>query len=227
MLREIISGNFNIWNIIIGILASFAVILLTLPIHEWAHGFIATKLGDPTPRYQGRLTLNPFAHIDYIGALAIIFLGVGWAKPVQINPRNFKNPKVGMAITALAGPVANILMAAVMMLLSNVAYLLPASLGNIPSYIAFFFSSVAYTNIYLAVFNLIPVPPFDGSRILNAVLPDRYYFKLMQYERYSMFIVLIIIATGILDKPLSFISDLIFNVINFVAVLPFIFLYRG
>ena len=225
MLREILSGNFNFWNIVVGILASFAVILLTMPIHEWAHGFIATKLGDPTPRYQGRLTLNPFAHIDYIGALAIIFLGVGWAKPVQINPRNFKNPKVGMAITALAGPVANIVMAFVMMLLSNVVYLLP--LGNIASYIVLFFTSVAYTNIFLAVFNLIPVPPFDGSRILNAVLPDKYYFKLMQYERYSMFIVLIIIATGILDKPLSFISGSIFDAINFVTVLPFIFLFRG
>lgn len=225
MLREIISGNFNFWNIVVGILASFAVILLTMPIHEWAHGFIATKLGDPTPRYQGRLTLNPFAHIDYIGALAIIFFGVGWAKPVQINPRNFKNPKVGMAITALAGPVANIVMAFVMMLLSNVAYLLP--FGNITSYIALFFTSVAYTNIFLAVFNLIPVPPFDGSRILNAVLPDKYYFKLMQYERYSMFIILIIVATGILDKPLSLICGSIFDIINFVAVLPFIFLFRG
>ena len=225
MLREILSGNFNFWNIVVGILASFAVILLTMPIHEWAHGFIATKLGDPTPRYQGRLTLNPFAHIDYIGALAIIFLGVGWAKPVQINPRNFKTPKIGMAITALAGPVANIVMAFIMMLLSNVVYLLP--LGNIASYIVLFFTSVAYTNIFLAVFNLIPVPPFDGSRILNAVLPDKYYFKLMQYERYSMFIVLIIIATGILDKPLSFISGSVFDVINFVTVLPFIFLFRG
>ncbi len=221
MLREILSGNFDLWNIIVGVLASFAVILLTLPIHEWAHAFVATKLGDPTPRYTGRLTLNPFAHIDYVGALCIIFFGVGWAKPVGVNPRNFKDPKIGMALTALAGPTANIVMAFITMLLSNVfLYLIP--LGVFSGYISMFFTNVAFTNIYLAIFNLIPVPPFDGSRIMFAVLPDRYYFKVMQYERYLMLAVLLIIATGVLDGPLNLLSSLIFGIINLITSLPFI-----
>ena len=211
-------------DMLIYALSAFAVILLTMPVHEWAHGFIATKLGDPTPRYQGRLTLNPFAHIDYIGALCIILFGVGWAKPVQINPRNFRNPKVGMAITALAGPVSNILMAGLSLLLGNIVYvLLPTTFGL---FLSSFFTLVASTNIYLAVFNLIPIPPFDGSRILFAILPDKYYWRVMEYERILMFVLLLIIATGILDGPLDFASDLIFGILDFITSLPFILFLR-
>ncbi len=224
MLREIIAGNMSFTDMLIYALSAFAVILLTMPVHEWAHGFIATKLGDPTPRYQGRLTLNPFAHIDYIGALCIILFGVGWAKPVQINPRNFRNPKVGMAITALAGPVSNILMAGLSLLLGNIVYvLLPTTFGL---FLSSFFTLVASTNIYLAVFNLIPIPPFDGSRILFAILPDKYYWRVMEYERILMFVLLLIIATGILDGPLDFASDLIFGILDFITSLPFILFLR-
>ncbi len=211
-------------DIIIYALSSFAVILLTMPIHEFAHGFIATRLGDPTPHYQGRLTLNPFAHIDYVGALCIILFGVGWAKPVSVNPRNFKNAKFGMALTALAGPVANILMATASLLLGNVVIaFLPAGFSG---YIYSFFSLVASTNIFLAVFNLIPVPPFDGSRILFAVLPDKYYFKVMQYERIIMFALLLIIATDVLDAPLQVVSSFIYGIISFITSLPFILFLR-
>ena len=224
MFREIIAGSMSFTDMLLYALSAFAVILLTMPVHEWAHGFIATKLGDPTPRYQGRLTLNPFAHIDYIGALCIILFGVGWAKPVQINPRNFRNPKVGMAITALAGPVSNILMAGLSLLLGNIVYvLLPTTYGL---FVMSFFTLVASTNIYLAVFNLIPIPPFDGSRILFAILPDKYYWRVMEYERILMFVLLLIIATGILDGPLDFASDLIFGILDFITSLPFILFMR-
>lgn len=224
MLREIIAGNMSFTDMLIYALSAFAVILLTMPVHEWAHGFIATKLGDPTPRYQGRLTLNPFAHIDYIGALCIILFGVGWAKPVQINPRNFRNPKVGMAITALAGPVSNILMAGLSLLLGNIVYvLLPTTFGL---FLSSFFTLVASTNIYLAVFNLIPIPPFDGSRILFAILPDKYYWRVMEYERILMFVLLLIIATGILDGPLNIASSFIYYILDFITSLPFILFMR-
>ena len=224
MFREIIAGSMSFTDMLLYALSAFAVILLTMPVHEWAHGFIATKLGDPTPRYQGRLTLNPFAHIDYIGALCIILFGVGWAKPVQINPRNFRNPKVGMAITALAGPVSNILMAGLSLLLGNIVYvLLPTPFGL---FVMSFFTLVASTNIYLAVFNLIPIPPFDGSRILFAILPDKYYWRVMEYERILMFVLLLVIATGILDGPLDFASDLIFGILDFITSLPFILFLR-
>lgn len=223
MLQELLSGNIDPLSLVVSLISSLVVVFLTLPIHEWAHGFAATKLGDPTPRYQGRLTLNPFAHIDYIGALCIILFGVGWAKPVQINPRNFNNPKVGMAITAFAGPAANIVVATVSLLFANAVATFGAGIGVAALYIYMFFVSIAQINVFLAVFNFIPVPPFDGSRILFAVLPDKYYWRVMQHERILMFAVLIIIATDILDKPLAIVSGAILNAINNFASLPFMF----
>lgn len=223
MLQELLSGNFDPLSLVVSLISSLVVVFLTLPIHEWAHGFIATKLGDPTPRYQGRLTLNPFAHIDYIGALCIILFGVGWAKPVQINPRNFNNPKVGMAITAFAGPAANIVVATVSLLFANAVATFGAGVGAVAVYVYMFFVSVAQINVFLAVFNFIPVPPFDGSRILFAVLPDKYYWRVQQHERILMFAVLIIIATDILDKPLAIASSAILGAINNFASLPFMF----
>ena len=119
MLLSVIKSGADIWTVIGVIMSAVIVIFLTLPVHEFAHGIVADKLGDPTPRYQGRLTLNPIAHIDPIGALGILLFGVGWAKPVSINARYFKDPKWGMAITALAGPVSNIIMSLFSLLLMN------------------------------------------------------------------------------------------------------------
>lgn len=223
MLQELLSGNFDPLSLVVSLISALVVVFLTLPIHEWAHGFIATKLGDPTPRYQGRLTLNPFAHIDYIGALCIILFGVGWAKPVQINPHNFKNPKVGMAVTALAGPSANIVVATVSFLFLNVISVFSGFWGNPAYYLKMFFVSVAQINVFLAVFNLIPIPPFDGSRILFAILPDRYYWRVMQHERILMFAMLIIIATDVLDMPLAIASNAILSIIGYITSLPFMF----
>ena len=223
MLQELLSGNFDPLSLVVSLISSLVVVFLTLPIHEWAHGVIATKLGDPTPRYQGRLTLNPFAHIDYLGALCIILFGIGWAKPVQINPHNFRNPKVGMAITAFAGPAANIVVATISLLFANAVGAFGTAMGVAALYIYMFFVSIAQINVFLAVFNFIPVPPFDGSRILFAILPDRYYWRVMQHERLLMFAMLLIIATDVLDVPLAIASNAILNVINTVASLPFMF----
>lgn len=220
MLHQIISGNIDLTGAIVYILSSLTVIFLTLPIHEFAHGFAATKLGDPTPRYQGRMTLNPFAHIDYIGALCILLLGFGWAKPVQVNSNNFRSPKRDMAITALAGPVSNVIVAFIALLLSNTIGLF-ASDNTVVIYILSFFWWVASINVTLAVFNLIPIPPLDGSRILSACLPNKYYYALMRYERYIFLGLLLILYLGILDPLINFMSNGVFTAVYNLANLPF------
>lgn len=223
MLSQLLSGRMDFASVIVYILSSLAVIFLTLPIHEFAHGFAATKLGDPTPRFQGRLTLNPFAHIDYFGALCILLFGFGWAKPVGVNAYNFKSPKRDMAITAFAGPLSNLAVALISLFLFNLIGLFINTVG-ILFYIARFFLYIAFINVSLAVFNLIPVPPLDGSRVLFAILPDKYYFKIMKYERYIYFGMILLIVTGVLDAPLSAASDAVFGFIGFIANLPFLFL---
>ena len=211
MLISALRGGLTLDQVIAYILSAVVVIFLTLPIHEWAHGFAASKLGDPTPRYQGRLTLNPFAHIDYIGALCILLCGFGWAKPVQVNTRYFNSPKRDMAITAFAGPLSNIVVAFISLMLLNIVILFTDSVSGLFMFVYSFLFYIAEINIGLAVFNLIPIPPLDGSRLLSAFLPDRLYYKLMQYERILFYVVLALIITGVLDIPLSFLSNAILN----------------
>lgn len=218
MLNLLLSHNFDIKTAFVYLLSTLAVIFLTLPIHEFSHGFVATKLGDPTPRYQRRLTLNPFAHIDYLGALLIIMVGFGWAKPVQVDTRYFKNPKRDMAITALAGPVSNLLVAFILSFFMNLLLSLGVYSG-ILLYVFYFLQYIAFINIYLALFNFIPIPPLDGSRILSAFLPDRLYYRLMQYERYLFIIIIVLSFSGALD--FSGLSDKILNAFINVTGLPF------
>lgn len=212
-------GEFTFSTVIVYIISALAVVFLTMPVHEFAHGFAAVKLGDNTPRWQGRLTLNPLAHIDYVGALCIILFGFGWAKPVQIDARNFKNPKTGMAVTALAGPLANIIVAFVSLLLINVVWLFPQS--EILLYISMFLGYIASINVSLAVFNLIPIPPLDGSRLLSALLPNKQYYALMRYERYFFFAILFLLFFGVLDGPLGFLQSGLLSLLSRLAALPF------
>ncbi len=219
MLSQLLSGNLNFFGVITYILSTLVVIFLTLPIHEFAHGFAATKLGDPTPRYQGRLTINPFAHIDYMGALCILLFGFGWAKPVGVNAYNFKKPKRDMAITAFAGPLSNILVALISLIMVNLVFVITDSLRFI--YVSDFFLYIAQINVSLAVFNLIPIPPLDGSRILFAVLPDKYYFKIMKYERYIYYALILLIFIGALDVPLNAMTNFIFTILISIVNLIF------
>ena len=192
MLSTLLSGNVDMRSFLIELLLSLPIIFLIISVHETAHGYVAYKLGDPTAKNLGRLTLNPIHHIDPFGALCMLFFHIGWAKPVPINPRNFKNPKRGFAITALAGPLSNLIMAflfsGVFLLMYKVSVDVLVTDGegflfNLCQTTTLFFSIFYSVNIGLAIFNLIPIPPLDGSRILNVVLPQKAYFAIMKYER--------------------------------------------
>ncbi len=213
MLSQLIGGGtFDI----LGILLSIPCVLIALSFHEAAHGYVAYKMGDPTARNFGRLTLNPLKHIDLIGGLCMLLCGFGWAKPVPINTRYFKNQKKGMALTALAGPLTNIGLGIIGVLLyritlsifvwlgafmnlGGVVYYTPAANETLVAFanaLCLLFSYFSFLNFSLAFFNLIPVPPFDGSRVLFAFLPDKYYFGIMKYEQYIMIGVLVLLAFG-------------------------------
>ena len=175
-----------------------AAVLICLTVHETCHGLAAYALGDPTAKQRHRLSLNPLHHIDWLGLAAMLTLGFGWAKPVPVDMRYFKNPKRGMALTALAGPASNLLLAVLAMLLSRgILEFSPDSAAW--GWCFSFLLRLAQLSVGLGVFNLIPLPPLDGSKVLFALLPDRAYLKLMQYERYGMLLLYALIFLGALD----------------------------
>ena len=222
MLFQLIGGRLDFLTAVIQILAYLVIIFLILPFHEWAHAFVAKCLGDTGMKYRGRLTLNPLEHIDPIGALCMILFGFGWAKPVPLDDRNFKNPKVGMGLSALAGPVANLLAALVGGLLYNLVLIISPNL--LPDYymvvsvVLSFLMFYTYANVTLAVFNLLPIPPLDGSKILFMFLPDKIVYKIYQYERFFFIAVIILIWF----LPIGFISNTVTDFIMNIASLPFI-----
>ncbi len=199
------------------------VVLIAIPFHEAAHALVSHWLGDDTALRAGRLSLNPMRHFDPLGALCMLIGGVGWARPVGINPRNYRNPKVGMAISAAAGPVSNFLLAWLSMILYKVV--LYSGLAGRVSPLAMFLYDMVVMNLSLAVFNLIPVPPFDGSRIVLLFLPERLYFKAMRYERYIMLAVLALVFLGALNVPLSVAVNFLWN--RLVDLTGFVELFWG
>ena len=185
--------------------------MLSFTFHELSHGYVAYKLGDDTAKSAGRLTLNPIKHIDILGLILIIVSGFGWAKPVPINMNNFKKPKEGMAISALAGPASNILLAAVVLLIYGFVAAPLAKMGSNGLFLSALLIKTAEINCVLAVFNIIPIPPLDGSKVLFSLLPEREYYKLMQYERYGMIVLLVLVVTDTITPMLITGVQWVFN----------------
>lgn len=211
------------------ILYTLPCILLALTVHEVAHGWMAMKLGDPTAKHMGRLTLNPLKHLDPLGTLCMILFHFGWATPVPIDTRYFKKPKRDMALTALAGPVSNICMGFIGILLFQIFYTIFSAhiasgfLLNIQISVLTLLQYFYSLNISLAVFNLIPVPPLDGSRIFLTFLPPKYYFGIMKYERYIQFGLMVLLYLGFLDRPLSYLVNVLARILFWVVdLIPFL-----
>ncbi len=215
MLQSLLTGSISTFDLIT-ILLRIPCILIALTVHEISHGYAAYKLGDPTAKALGRLDLNPIRHLDHFGTLCLLLFGFGWAKPVPINPLHFKRMKRDTAITAAAGPLSNFLLGFICALLSRLVAALSDSSFLLSLFRVSTLTDVAFTDILflffyifsllnfgLALFNLIPIPPLDGSRILFAFLPTNAYFAVMKYERFIMIGMLVLLWSGLVDVPLS------------------------
>ena len=190
------------WSVLTGILLSVIPSLLCITLHELSHGYVAYLLGDTTARDAGRLTLNPIKHIDWFGLAMMVAFHFGWAKPVPVDMRRFKDPKTGMAITALAGPISNVLITVVFLFLYGACYRWQFR-SELGSYVVQIIYLTAYISLAFAIFNLLPISPLDGSKVLYSFLPYKAYLWLMRYEKYGMILLLILVATRILGSPLS------------------------
>lgn len=219
MLSALMSGS--LLTIILTAFSILVMLFVVFPLHESAHALTAKLLGDDTAERQGRITLNPFAHLDLIGTIGIIIFRVGWAKPVPVNTRRckkIKSEKAAMAITAAAGPLANILSSLVFLIIEKILILSYTSNGSdVLYYIILALQLIIQIDLYNGVFNLLPIPPFDGSRVFFAFLPQKYYFAIMQYEQFIMIGLLILMYTGILAIPFEFIADAIYSLLDLIT----------
>ncbi|CCX38957.1 peptidase M50 family [Clostridium sp. CAG:1013] len=221
VIRSLLNGQqVDVWGVLAQVISIVFVILCILPLHEFAHGWVANKLGDPTAKLEGRLTFNPLASVDPMGALALILFGFGWAKPVPVDSRYFKNPRRDMAITALAGPVSNLIAALVG------AFLVALMEAFAPyNWLTNFVFNVLYyyvvVNISLAVFNLIPMPPLDGSRIVAAFLSNRAIQTYYRYQNVFVMVMFFLLLSGSLSGPLGTAQSFFARIIFTLAEAPF------
>lgn len=193
------------------------VVLLAISIHEMAHGFVAYKLGDPTAKSMGRLSLNPLKHLDPIGAVCMLLFGFGWAKPVMVNPYYFKNIKRDTALVSLGGPLSNFILAFIGIAVFKILIVLNTPLNAFTKIVAAFLNSFIYLNIGLGTFNLLPIPPLDGSKIFLPLLPKRLYYDIMQHERLGWLVLVAALSTGVLTPILVTVQQAIFTALSFLV----------
>lgn len=219
MLYEILNHVGDPIGIIITVFSYLVILLIAFPVHESAHALAAYWLGDDTASRQGRISLNPLVHLDVVGTISILLFGIGWAKPVPVQPyrcRKVKTQKAAMALTAAAGPASNLLMALVFMLIYKIV-LIAAPATMVTYYISLALTEIIQINLFLGVFNLLPVPPFDGSRVFLIFLPSKYYFAIMQYEQFFMIVILILLGTNTLQLPFGVVVGWISSALDFIT----------
>lgn len=199
------------------IIISAVAALLAITFHEFSHGLAAYCMGDKTAKLNGRMSLNPLRHIDIVGIICLVVFRFGWAKPVPVDMRRFKRPRLGMAVCALAGPVSNVVMAFVALVLGAVCLIFSDT--AVGYWLFIFFNQLAVINVCLGIFNIIPIPPLDGSKVLFSFLPPRIYYRLMRYERYGMIILVLILISGVagnwLTTAYTAVLDVLWQVANF------------
>lgn len=209
------------WTGLLDLFLTAAAVLLCLTVHETCHGLAAYALGDPSAKRQHRLSLNPLRHIDPLGALMMVVAGFGWAKPVPVDMRYFKHPKSGMAITALAGPLSNFVLAYVALLVRAVLLAVYRPGMTVVAGAVEFCASVAVLSVGLGIFNLIPFPPLDGSKVVGSFLSDKAYFTILRYERWGMLVLMLILWTNVLTAPLAAARGWVLNLLVQGAAWPY------